>query len=67
MGNANDEQPQVRSSISLSPMALETTGNVKEVANGWNTTYLGQRLGVDVVAAVTAGLLVAPIVTIIDR
>lgn len=33
----------------------------------WNTTHLGSRLGVDMMCAATAGGLVAPITTIIDK
>lgn len=33
----------------------------------WNTTKLGPRLGVDVMCAATAGGLVAPLITIIDK
>ena len=33
----------------------------------WNTKNLGQRLSVDLMAASSAGILVAPIITVIDR
>jgi hypothetical protein len=33
----------------------------------WNTRGLHLRLGADAVAAASAGVLVAPIITIIDR
>jgi len=33
----------------------------------WNTKHLGQRLGVDVACAATAGGLVAPLITVIDK
>lgn len=40
-----------------------------EEGNGgvWNTRALPLRLGTDVVAAASAGVLAAPIITIIDR
>ncbi|TID20516.1 hypothetical protein E2P81_ATG05153 [Venturia nashicola] len=34
---------------------------------GWNTRHLGLRIGTDALAAASAGVLVAPIITIIDR
>lgn len=33
----------------------------------WNTDSLGLRFGVDVASATTAGALICPIITIIDR
>jgi hypothetical protein len=36
-------------------------------ARAWNTRNLGWRVGTDVVAAASAGVLVAPVITIIDR
>lgn len=33
----------------------------------WNTCHLGLRVGTDALAAASAGMLVAPIITIIDR
>ncbi len=33
----------------------------------WNTKNLGQRLSVDLMAASSAGILVAPIITVIGR
>ncbi|KAF2113385.1 hypothetical protein BDV96DRAFT_578939 [Lophiotrema nucula] len=34
---------------------------------GWNTSKLGLRIGADFVAAASAGVLVAPVITMIDR
>lgn len=33
----------------------------------WNTEHLGQRLAVDAACAGTAGFLVAPIVSMVDK
>ena len=68
MGEANDPRaspaPAVRS---LHPVTINQSEKVKEVAQGWNTHNLGLRIGSDAIAAATAGLLVAPVITIIDR
>ncbi|KAF2637498.1 hypothetical protein P280DRAFT_552171 [Massarina eburnea CBS 473.64] len=37
------------------------------VTTPWNTSRLGLRVGVDAIAAATSGVLVAPIVTMIDK
>ncbi|KAF2834194.1 hypothetical protein M501DRAFT_1001421 [Patellaria atrata CBS 101060] len=42
------------------------TPNVPKLTE-WNTQHLGLRLGADVAAAASAGALVAPIISIIDR
>ncbi|KAL1302004.1 hypothetical protein AAFC00_002456 [Neodothiora populina] len=39
----------------------------KEKESQWNTRNLGSRLGADAAAAVTAGVLVAPVITMIDK
>jgi len=44
---------------------IEHTG--KSGASSWNTRNLGPRIGVDLTAATAAGILVAPVITIIDR
>jgi hypothetical protein len=36
-------------------------------SKAWNTRNLGLRIGTDALAAASAGVLVAPIITIIDR
>jgi len=36
-------------------------------ARAWNTRNIGWRVGTDVIAAASAGVLVAPVITIIDR
>ncbi|KAI9839179.1 MAG: hypothetical protein M1819_003172 [Sarea resinae] len=41
--------------------------SVQEHKRSWNTRNLGLRLGSDVAAAASAGALVAPIITVIDR
>lgn len=48
--------------------ATTTTAQVKPtLAVTWNTTNLGLRLAADGAAAATAGVLVAPIITMIDQ
>jgi hypothetical protein len=42
------------------PVAVEKTKN-------WDTRNLGWRIGADAVSAASAGVLVAPIITVIDR
>lgn len=45
-----------------------TTPEMKTTAaSSWNTKNLGWRVGVDCTAAASAGILVAPVVTAIDR
>lgn len=39
----------------------------KEPARSWNTQNLGLRMGVDAMSAGAAGVLVAPIITMIDK
>jgi hypothetical protein len=39
----------------------------KKDGRAWNTRNLGLRIGTDALAAASAGVLVAPIITIIDR
>ena len=68
MGNTDERAPP--STVQLNAMTVETTSDkVKELvtAKTWNTKNLLPRLGADLSAAVTAGVLVAPIITIIDR
>jgi hypothetical protein len=36
-------------------------------ARAWNTRHLGSRIGADALAAASAGVLIAPIISIIDR
>ncbi|CAI7604296.1 unnamed protein product [Penicillium discolor] len=43
------------------------TPSKRSTASAWNTKDLGQRLGVDVASAATAGALTCPLITIIDR
>jgi hypothetical protein len=42
-------------------------GVEEKTARTWNTRNLGLRVGTDLIAAASAGVLVAPIITIIDR
>lgn len=47
-----------------SKLAVKEKGEKTQV---WNTANLGSRLAVDAACAATAGGLVAPIITIVDR
>jgi hypothetical protein len=47
------------------PAVAMSTPEVKTRA--WDTRKIGWRIGADVAAAASAGVLVAPIITIIDR
>jgi len=50
------------------PAAIPGIKTVEEKGTkAWNTRNLGWRIGADAIAAGSAGLLVAPIITIIDR
>ena len=60
---ANDS-PAIR--VSHLPSVLEVMGQQKKDVR-WNTANLGLRLGADLTSAASAAVLVAPIITIIDR
>lgn len=49
------------------PRELPASSMARDTKRAWNTRALGWRVGVDVVAASCAGVLVAPIITVIDR
>jgi hypothetical protein len=51
------------------PVPLTTMRSAEEAVKtrAWNTKNLPLRLGTDAIAAATAGFLIAPIITIIDR
>ncbi|EFR05257.1 hypothetical protein MGYG_08268 [Nannizzia gypsea CBS 118893] len=51
----------------LEPRQLHVPETVLSGARRWNTGHLGSRLAVDVVSAATAGALICPMITIIDR
>lgn len=62
--------------VAASPLKLQATATSpipatsraeKDVGKAWNTKGLPWRLGADATAAASAGVLVAPIITIIDR
>jgi hypothetical protein len=40
---------------------------MEEKSKAWNSRNLGWRVGADATAAASAGVLIAPIITIIDR
>ena len=46
---------------------LKSVGLREPLKKEWNTTNIGQRLGVDVACAATAGGLVAPVICMIDK
>lgn len=47
--------------------ASEPMAGSREKTSKWNTKNLGLRLGADLVSAASAAVLVAPIISIIDR
>lgn len=48
--------------------ALPKVASTRDHAErAWNTNSLGYRLGSDLISALSAGVLVAPIITMIDR
>ncbi|KAJ9669787.1 hypothetical protein H2201_000172 [Coniosporium apollinis] len=49
------------------PPPIEPIVKANEASKTWNTRNLGLRLGADFAAAASAGVLVAPIITAIDR
>lgn len=51
----------------LEPRQLHVPETVLGGARRWNTRDLGSRLAVDVVSAATAGALICPMITIIDK
>ena len=65
-GDHREAEAPLQLSASSSPMAKmpHVEANKGKV---WNTKALGMRVGADAVAAASAGVLVAPIITIIDR
>lgn len=77
--NASQSQTSIQSAAELStfplpkpklPSSLPTpsmSSPSKEKAKQWNTHKLGLRVGTDAIAAGAAGVLVAPIITAIDR
>lgn len=58
----------VRPPVEL-PLSTKEEAAANDTANKgtWNTKNLGRRIGVDAMAAASAGLLVAPIITMIDK
>jgi hypothetical protein len=48
-------------------VATPQTAMAKSKTTQWNTKNLGLRLGADLVSAASAAVLVAPIISIIDR
>jgi hypothetical protein len=48
-------------------IAEKLTAKTEKLATKWNTKNLGLRLGVDTVAAACSGVLIAPVIAIIDQ
>lgn len=59
--------PKLPITIPNPSMALPTSTKDVVTTRSWNTSKLGLRVGVDTVAAGAAGVLVAPIITAIDK
>jgi hypothetical protein len=54
--------------VPLAPgKVVEPVQEMAVKAKAWDTRNLGWRIGADAAAAASAGVLVAPIITIIDR
>lgn len=72
-GNASQEEAAKLSPVPVEVKALLPAKLPKEVdatvpaTMRWNTHNLGWRLGADFLAAASAGVLVAPIITMIDK
>lgn len=69
-GAVGDATPSQAEALAWkAPVAKAIPGmNVSETqAKAWNTRNLGMRIGTDAFSAASAGVLVAPIITIIDR
>lgn len=49
------------------PISVNIDSPLKASKPAWNTHRMGARLGADLTAAACAGVLVAPVITIIDR
>lgn len=56
-----------RPTATASSPSQSSTADTSSVARAYNTHKLGLRIGGDAVAAGAAGVLVAPIITVIDR
>ncbi len=61
----NAVKPAQLATTAASPALDRTTGT--NAAAKWNTKNLGLRLGADLISAASAAVLVAPIISIIDR
>ncbi|KAF2094238.1 hypothetical protein NA57DRAFT_46756 [Rhizodiscina lignyota] len=59
--------PRVASPVSIDVDGWRSAKLVNGAERAWNTRNLGWRVGADAAAALSAGALVAPIITIIDR
>lgn len=60
--------PKPKLPVAIPAIATPTVAAKEQVESmQWNTSKLGLRVGVDAVAAGAAGVLVAPIITMIDK
>jgi hypothetical protein len=64
-GGSTTAAPELK--VRTDDIAEKRTVGTEKLATKWNTKNLGLRLGVDAVAAACSGVLIAPIITIIDR
>lgn len=65
---SSDSPLQLPRARQLPPGTLSGRGGtIERPGSQWNTSKLGLRVGADLAAAGCASLLVAPVVTIIDR
>lgn len=53
--------------FSLPPKVVVSGKMALPSTSKWNIADLGMRLGADVVSAATASIIVAPVITLIDR
>lgn len=67
VGEATPSQAEALAWKAPVPKAIPGRSASESQAKAWNTRNLGLRIGTDALAAASAGVLVAPIITIIDR
>jgi hypothetical protein len=60
-------RPDANPLVKLPLPATHTPTTSKDTPTQWNTSKLGLRIGVDALSAGAAGILVAPIITMIDK
>lgn len=67
VGDATPSQAEALAWKTPVANAIPGSSALETQAKAWNTRNLGLRIGTDALAAASAGVLVAPIITIIDR